>query len=463
MNVNIKYTDDVQAVLTVELAQQDYEAEVEKSLRSHRSKVDMPGFRKGHVPLSLVKKRFGLAVKIEEINRKVGEAMYNYIREEKIHVLGEPMIKQEYSDQDMEGLQDFKFDFDVAIAPKLDINLGKEDKIVFYNISVSDADIDEQVQHIREQNKVSVDADSYEEGDIVKGRLTQLENGQPKDGGIEKENAVLFPQFMKDETEKAKFASVKRNTVLTLDLYKAYEGNAFELSSLLGIDRKEVERCKDVEFAFEIASISRKKDPEFNEEFFKTVFAEQEDVTDEASMRNWIRTDMERQLREEGDYKFQVDMYKYLADKNQSAVYPLDLLKRWYANQKRDEKKTSEDASAEVDKMLPALTESLLRDKLAEKYDVKPSKDELMALARKITQARFAQYGLSRAPQDLIDKYAAEMLQNREQSEHVYLRATDMLLARRIQSEVTLDEKTLSQDEYKDLVAKENIEDSAEA
>lgn len=460
MNVNIKYTDDVQAVLTVELAKSDYEAETEKALRSYRSKVDMPGFRKGHVPLGIVKKRFGLAVKAEEINKKVGEAMYEFISAEKLHVLGEPMPQEDAPELDFATTDDFTFVFDLAIAPKLNAELGKDDKIEYYRITVSDTDIDEQITRLRKQYSTSEDAEAYEDGDILKGRLTQLEDGEAKDGGIDKADTTLMPKFMKDAVEKAKFESAKRNTVITVNLHKAYEGNAYELSSLLGVDRKDVELYTDAEFAFEIESISHRKDAEFNDEFFAMAFAGQDDVKDEASLREWLRTTMNTQLEEESDYRFQTDMYKRLLSKNEAVAFPIELLKRWYAL--RNKEMSAEDVEANVTRMLPSLTESLLRDLLAEKYSIAPDKDEIMAFAARITRARFAQYGLNSVPDELLNKYVSEMLNDKNQSEQIYMKVIDMKLARKVKEEVSLEEKTVTQSEYQDMVAKENEQQVAE-
>ena len=246
MNVSLQNIDKVSAQLTVKLEKADYQEKVDKSLKSFRQKAQMPGFRKGMVPMSLVKKMYGKSVIAEEVNKVLQEAVYNYIKENKVNMLGEPLPNEEKQQViDFDTMEEFEFVFDIALASEFKAEVSAKDKV-----------------------------DAYEDNDMLKGLLAQLdEEGNTKEGGIQVEGAVLMPSYMKNDDQKAIFANAKVNDVLVFNPNVAYDGHAAELGSLLKIDK---EIAKDVKsnFSFQVEEITRFVPGELTQEVFDQAFGE---------------------------------------------------------------------------------------------------------------------------------------------------------------------------------------------
>jgi len=243
MNVSLQNIDKVSAQLTVKLEKADYQEKVDKSLKSFRQKAQMPGFRKGMVPMSLVKKMYGKSVIAEEVNKVLQEAVYNYIKENKVNMLGEPLPNEEKQQMiDFDTMEEFEFVFDIALAPEFKAEVSAKDKVDYYTIEVSDEMIDNQVKMYTQRTGKYDKVDAYEDNDMLKGLLAQLdEEGNTKEGGIQVEGAVLMPSYMKNDDQKAIFANAKVNDVLVFNPNVAYDGHAAELGSLLKIDKDHFE------------------------------------------------------------------------------------------------------------------------------------------------------------------------------------------------------------------------------
>lgn len=462
MNVNIKYTDETHAVLTVEVAKADYQENLDKNLRKYRQRASMPGFRAGKVPMAIIQKKYGVAFKVEEINQAVGKAIYDYIHNEKIRALGEPMQVASQEEVDFEKGEDFTFNFDLAIAPKIEVKLTKKNKVDYYNITVTEEDIDAEVARIRDQFGKHVDVEEYKDKDLIYGHLIQIENGEAKDGGIDREDAVIMPSIYKDEDEKKKFEGAKKNSAIRFFPHKAADGNAYELSNLLGVDKKDLDLYKEAEFEFQVDSIKRFQQAELNEEFFSMNFEGNEDVKDEASFRAWIKSSLESQLENESLYRFSLDLKKYLIEKAGKPDYPTDLLAKWLKSKKEEEemKKKEEDRQPveepDIEAMLPDLTYSIIRDKMLADYEIKAEENEIKDAIVRITRARMAQYGMQNIPDEMMNQFVEKTLANREEVERYATLVVDEKLAAKVKEIVTLNEKVMTQKEYAEMLQKEN-------
>ena len=275
MNVSLQNIDKVSAQLTVKLEKADYQEKVDKSLKSFRQKAQMPGFRKGMVPMSLVKKMYGKSVIAEEVNKVLQEAVYNYIKENKVNMLGEPLPNEEKQQViDFDTMEEFEFVFDIALAPEFKAEVSAKDKVDYYTIEVSDEMIENQVKMYTQRTGKYDKVDVYEDNDMLKGLLAQLdEEGNTKEGGIQVEGAVLMPSYMKNDDQKAIFANAKVNDVLVFNPNVAYDGHAAELGSLLKID-KEIAKDVKSDFSFQVEEITRFVPGELTQEVFDQAFGE---------------------------------------------------------------------------------------------------------------------------------------------------------------------------------------------
>ncbi|MDY5354185.1 MAG: trigger factor [Bacteroides pyogenes] len=446
MNVSLQNIDKVSAELTVKLEKADYQAQVDKSLKSLRQKAQMPGFRKGMVPISLVKKMYGKSVIAEEVNKVLQEAIYGYIRENKINILGEPLPNEEKQQAiDFDAMDAFEFVFDIALAPELKAEVNAKDKVDYYTIEASEEMIENQVKMYTQRTGKYEQADAYREGDMLKGLLAQLDDeGNTKEAGIQVEGAVLMPSYMKSDEQKAIFADAKVNDVLVFNPNVAYDGHAAELGSLLKIDK---EIAKDVKsnFSYQVEEVTRFVPGELTQEVFDQAFGEGVVKTEE-EFRAKIKQEIEGRFTADSDYKFLIDVRKLLTDKIGKLEFPDALLKRIMLM--NNEEKGEEFVAENYDKSIEELTWHLIKEQLVEANDIKVEQDDVLKMAKETTKAQFAQYGMLSVPDDLLDNYAQEMLKKKETVNNLVNRAVEAKLAAALKSQVKLENKTVSIEEF---------------
>ncbi|MCI7069486.1 MAG: trigger factor [Bacteroides pyogenes] len=446
MNVSLQNIDKVSAELTVKLEKADYQAQVDKSLKSLRQKAQMPGFRKGMVPMSLVKKMYGKSVIAEEVNKVLQEAIYGYIRENKINILGEPLPNEEKQQAiDFDAMDAFEFVFDIALAPEFKAEVNAKDKVDYYTIEASEEMIENQVKMYTQRTGKYEQADAYREGDMLKGLLAQLDDeGNTKEAGIQVEGAVLMPSYMKSDEQKAIFADAKVNDVLVFNPNVAYDGHAAELGSLLKIDK---EIAKDVKsnFSYQVEEVTRFVPGELTQEVFDQAFGEGVVKTEE-EFRTKIKQEIEGRFTADSDYKFLIDVRKLLTDKIGKLEFPDALLKRIMLM--NNEEKGEEFVAENYDKSIEELTWHLIKEQLVEANDIKVEQDDVLKMAKETTKAQFAQYGMLSVPDDLLDNYAQEMLKKKETVNNLVNRAVEAKLAAALKSQVKLENKTVSIEEF---------------
>lgn len=452
MNVSLTNKDAVSATIKVVLENADYQEKVEKELRTLRQKANIPGFRKGMVPMGMIKKMYGKVALVETIEKMVPEVLYGYIQENNVKLLGEPLPSEtEQSTLDFDTAETFEFVFDVALAPEVTATLTKKDKIPYYQIKIEEELVNKQIEQYQDNFGGFDKADEVEAGDMVKGTIAELENDLPKAGGILVEDAVLMPSYMKDEEEKAKFMGTPVNSVVIFNPAKAFEGNEVELSSLLKISKEEVANVTG-DFSFEIMESTRRKKAELNEELFEKVFGA-DTVKDADDFRARIREVLEEQVAPQTDYKFMDDVRKLLVEKGSDMQFADDLLKRWLLV--ANENNTKEKIEDEFPQVLDDLKYQLIKNELMRKYEININDEDVFEFAKKVAKAQFAQYGMLVVPDDVLANYAQDMLKNKETAQNVVERVREEKLSIRLKEEVTLTTKEVTMDEFNELM-KEN-------
>ena len=445
MNVSLINNDSVRGLIKLEIVKSDYEAAVEKSLRSFRQKANVPGFRKGMVPMGMVKKMYGKQALLEEVNRLVSDNLFKYIRENNLNILGEPLASEaEPSALDFDKDEDFVFNFDVALAPEININMSKEDTLPYYEVKIDDGMLNKQVEAYTANFGTYEAGEEVEEKDLVKGTVAELENGAPKEGGVVVENAVLMPMYIKDEAEKAKFIGSKVNTVVVFNPNKAYEGAEAEIASFLHVEKEKVAELTG-DFSFEIKEISRHKNAELNQELFDKVFGESV-VTSEEEFRNKIREALAEQFTPQCDFKFLSDAREVLVKKAGELKFADDILKRWLLV--ANEKNTAENIENDYPHIIEDLTYHLIKESLVKANGLKVQDADIEEFAKRVAKAQFAQYGMLSVPEDALENYAKEMLKNKQTLQNILDRAVEEKLAAWLKEQVTIDKKEVTADEF---------------
>lgn len=447
MDITKKELDQTSAVVTIHVDKADYAEKVDKTLRDYRKKANMPGFRPGMVPLNLVKKLYGKAVQAEEINKLVSESLFDYIKKNNINVLGEPLPNEtEQPEIDFDTQESFDFVFDIAIAPEFEISLTQKDKVNYYNIAVTDEMVDEQVKSYAGRYGQYVEGDTVEEKDMVKGELLEMENGAVKEGGLHVENAILTPGYMKDEESKKLFIGAKKGDVVVFNPKKAFEAAA-ELASLLKISKEEAEKF-EAGCQITIGSITRYQEAEVNQELFDKVYGEGA-VKSEEEFRNKVKEDLQQSWKGDSNYKFTLDVRDMLLKKMADVTFPDAFLKRWLLSANKD--LTEEKLEGDYPKIIDDLKWHLAKEKLAKAYDVKVESSDVDAYAREMARAQFAQYGMMGMEDDLLDRYAKEMLKKEDTVKNIVDKVAEVKVVEAVKAVVKVTEKEVSLDEFSKL------------
>jgi len=449
MNISLAKNDDVtRGIIKMEIEKTDYTDQVEKSLRNFRQKANIPGFRKGMVPMGMVKKMYGKHVLVEEVNKLVSENLFKYIREEKLNILGEPLPNEtEQKELNFDADENFEFVFDIAFAPEINVELNKKTKVPYYSVAIDDEMVNKQIDSYRANFGTYEQVEDVEEKDMIKGFVAQLDGNLPKEGGIQTEDATIMPMYIKDEEEKAKFMSAALNSVVIFNPFKAYEGAEAEIAAFLKIEKDQVAETNG-DFSFEIKEITRYKEGDLNQELFDKVFGEGV-VTSEDEFKNKIKDILAEQFDPQVDYKFLKDAREVLVKKAGDLQFADDLLKRWLLA--ANEKNTPEKIEDEFPQIIDDLKYHLIKENLIAKNEIKVEEGDVKELARKVAKAQFAQYGMLSVPDDILDNYAQDMLKNKETFQNVVDRALDDKLVAWLKEHVKLDTKEVSMDEFNKL------------
>ncbi len=446
MNVSLQNIDKVSALLTVKLEKADYQEQVDKSLKNFRQKAQIPGFRKGMVPMSLVKKMYGKSVVAEEVNKILSDKVYGYIKENNLNILGEPMPNEDKQPMiDFDTMEEFEFLFDIALAPEINAELTAKDSVDYYTIDVTEDMVNNQVKSYTQRNGKYDKVDSYQDKDMLKGLLAELdESGSTKEGGIQVEAAALMPAYMKNEDQKAIFANAKVNDVLVFNPNAAYDGNAAELASLLKIE-KEVATELKANFSYQIEEITRFVEGDLNQELFDQAFGEGVVKSEEEFLAK-IKESVAAQFVADSDYKFMIDVREALLEKAGKVEFPDALLKRVMLLNNRE--KGEEFVNENYDKSIEELTWHLIKEQLVKTYEIKVEQEDVLNIARETTRAQFAQYGMLTVPDDLLDNYAKEMLKKKDTIDGLVNRAIETKLAVALKGKVKLNNQTVSLEDF---------------
>lgn len=449
MKISFENPDKVNGLLTLTVETADFQERVNKTLKDYRKKANVPGFRPGMVPMGMIKKQFGEAVKAEEINKLIGEEIYKYVNDNKIKMLGEPMASESQVPVDLSKDAPYEFKFDIAVAPEFKVELSDKDTVDFYTIKVDDDLVNRQIDMFASRAGHYDKVEEYQANDMLKGDIRELdENGNTKEGGITVEGAVLMPEYIKVEDQKKLFDGAKLGDIITFNPKKAYPESDVEISSLLKVKKEEVAELTS-DFSFQITEISRFVKSEINQELFDSVYGKDE-VKDEKVFREKIAEGLSAQLVNDSDYKFLVDVRKYLENKVGELTFPDALLKKIMLNNNKDKgEKFVEDNYAQS---IKELTWHLIREQLVEANGIKIDDNDIKETAKEAARAQFAQYGMTNIPEEYIDNYANDMLKKREYVDSLVDRSIDRKLTAVLKNVVKLEQKEATLDEFNEMM-----------
>ena len=450
MKISFDCADKINGLLTMTIEPADYQEKVEKTLKDYRKKAQIPGFRPGSVPMGLIKKQYGTAVKVEEVNRLMGEKLYEYIRENKIQMLGDPLPNTEKQQpQDFEGDSDLTFIFDIAVAPEFEVKLSGHDKIPYYTIAIDEKLLDQQVQMYASQAGEFTKAEVFSGNDTLTGDLRELDKkGNTLEGGITTESGMIMPAYIKEDKQKKLFDGCKPGDIITFNPKKAYPDNDAEVAALLKVDKEKVKDLKS-DFSFQVTEIRHFQPAEVNQALFDRVFGEGT-VKSEKEFREKIADQLKVQFVGNSDYKFMLDIREHLEKKVGKLEFPEALLKRIMLNNNKD--KGEEFVEKNFEGSIQELKWHLIKEQIVAAQKIEVKEDDLKEVAKNAIRAQFAQYGMSNVPEDVVENYATEQLKKRENIDNFVDRAVDQKLAETLKTVVKLDEKSVTLEEFNKLM-----------
>ncbi len=452
MNISFENPDKINGVLKITIEKDDYQGEVDKTLKNYRKQANIPGFRKGQAPIGMIKRQFGMQVKMDVINKILGDKLNGYIIDNKIAMLGNPLPNEAQVEQDLEKDGPFEFIFDIAVAPEINVEINGNDEIDHYSIDVDDKLVDQQVDMFRSRAGHYDKVEEYDaaQNDMLKGDLRELDaDGNAKEDGIVVEQAVLMPEYIKVEDQKSLFDGAKLGSVITFNPKKAYPESNAEIKSLLKISDEQAESLTS-DFTFLVTEISRFAKAEVNQELFDQVFGEG-NVNDEADFRQKVADSIKVQFANDEEFKFMLDVRKYAEDKVGEVAFPDELLKRIMKsnNQDKDDKFIEDNYAASVKE----LKWSLIKNELMKANEVKVEREDVVKVVKDVTRMQFAQYGMSNVPEEYLDSYVDKLMKEEKNLESYVERASDVKLAEALKKVVKLNEKTVSLDEFNKIMS----------
>lgn len=411
MNITKTDVDKLNAVLTVEVSKEDYSKKVEKILNDYRKNANIPGFRKGHVPMGMVKKQYGKAVLVEEVNKILQDALHKFLTEEKLDVLGNPLPKNEAEinwDAD-----DYSFEFELGLAPQFDVDL-KGNEVVQYKIVADDKMIDNQVKAIRKQYGKLISKTEVEKGDEITGTFTANDLPAEMAGKNIEKKTTFTTDAISGKKQLESLLKAKVGDTVTLKT-KGLFADEHDNQKYLGVSHDDAHGL-DIEVDLKIEEVNKREMAPLDQDLFDKVFGEGK-VTSEEEMRAKIKEDAERQFEQQSDQKLLNDVVDSLID-NTKFDLPQEFLQRWIA--RSGEKILSEEeAKAEYEKSERGLRYQLIEGKLRTENNLQVTFDELKAYAKNMIKAQMAQFGQTDPADEELESIAARILSNKEEVERI--------------------------------------------
>ena len=446
MNVEFKKLDNVNGELTVTLEEKDYAEKVKKQLKEIGKNRPEPGFRAGHVPMGLLEKKYGAAVKYDIVNREIVDAVYDYIKENNLRVLGQPIPDKENELKD--GETEFTFKFKVGLAPEIDANIGKAMKIPYYTISVTDDMVDQEITNLRKRFGVQGPGDETEPDAVIKGVISELNpDGSVKEDGIVVDNGILAPIHFTSEEQKKLFEGKHPGDIVTFNPAESCNTNVTEMSSMLNIDKTDVENHKG-DFNFEIKEIIVLKPAELDQEFFDNAVGKDK-AHNEEELKAAVKDLLKDQLKGESDFRFTIDARNVILNQVGKVQLPEDVLKSFLMAQNKQ--LNAENIDQEFENIRSQLVWDLTKDEIIAKFNIEVSEDDIMDEARVAVYRQLSQYGPASLAEGIIDHYAKEVMKDQKNRDSFERNALNKKIFDTIKENVTLDNKELSLDDFKKL------------
>ncbi|AJA68907.1 trigger factor [Myroides odoratimimus] len=434
MNITRNNVDALNAIVTIELAKEDYQGNVDNVLSNYKKNANVPGFRKGAVPMSLIVKQYGKAVLFEEVNKILQEKLSNYLVEEKLDILGNPLPVANDINWDADVL---KFDFELGLAPEFSLDLEGKNKIKKFKVVADDAMLDEQVEFIQKQYGKMISKEVVEETSEMVGTFANEEEG------INNEVKIAVSDI-RTKTNQKKFIGKKVGDQVTVSTKGLFEDD-HKLMEVLAVDHDKVHGL-EIDVVFTINEINETEKAELNQELFDKLFGEGV-VTSVEQLKEKIKEDAEKQFASQADQKFLNDVYEHLLE-NTSFELPAAFLTKWLMDA-GETPMTAEEAAAEYTKSEKGLRYQLVEGKVMSQYDLQLNFEEIKEYTTKLIKDQMAQFGQMDPEAKVVEDIVARVMTNQDEVRRISEQVMNEKVLALFNDKVKAEVKEVS---YKDFV-----------
>lgn len=441
MNITQENIDELNAILKVKVVAEDYLPKVEGALKTYQKKANIPGFRPGKVPTGMIKKMYGKSIMVDEINKLLNDSLYNYINENKLDVLGNPLPKAD-TDVDFDNQKDFEFIYEMGLAPKFNLELSAKDKFTYTTVKIDDDLVNKYTTDIAKRYGKVEQVEVSAEGDLLNGDFVELDaNGEILAGGIFKTSSV-FTDRLKDETKKA-FIGLKKDDKVVVDAQQISE-NATDLAAMLGIDKAVAETLTS-KFQFTVKGISRLAASEINQEMFDKIYGPGA-VNSEEEFKAKIREELGAMFVNDSERKFYNDVVDYLMNKVNFNL-PTEFLKRWIVAV-NEKPVTLDQVDAEFDNYAKGLKWQLIENKIIKENNIAVTNEEVIEHTKNLILQQFGKMAQSPMSDADLEDTAKRVLANQEEAKKLYEQVYGQKVMTLFKTTFTLENKEVAYDDF---------------
>ena len=434
MNITKENVDALNAVVKIDIVADDYQVKVSELLADYRKKADVPGFRKGHVPMGMIKKQYGKSIMIDEVNKLLQSSLNKFLADEKLDILGNPLprIKEDFN----WDAAVFSFEFELGLAPKFEINLSEKNKIQQYKIVATDGLIDEEVKNIQTRYGNVSSIDEVTEQATLTGTFV---NGEKE---INKK-ATFLVNDLNGKKNESKVIGAKVGDIIELETKKLFEDD-HKLEHILGVSHDEIHDL-DITVTFTVEDITTTAPADLDKELFDKLFADGS-VTSVTELKEKIKEDAEKQFLQQGDQQLLNAVTEYLVE-NTKFDLPAEFLKKWLANA-GEKPLTSEEANAEYEKSEKGLRYQLIEGKIMKDIDIKIDYKELIEYAKGFIRTQMAQFGNMNPEEKELEDIAGRILQNQEEAQKLQAQLISNKLLAFFKEKINFKTKEVSYEDF---------------
>jgi trigger factor len=448
MNITQEKINDLNAVVKIKIAPEDYTEKVEKAIKDQAKKANLPGFRKGMVPAAHIKRTHGKSILVEEINNLLSESLNKYLTDNKVEILGQPLPVMDNSKEfKWDGTDEFDFDYELGLAPAFEVNISEKDKFTQYIVKADEETLASRIKNIRRSYGKMTNPEVSAEDDVLYADLAQLSaDGSIIEEGIKATGSIRL-DAIKDKKILKSLIGLKKDDVVELDVQKAFDKNEGIIAKLLNITDEEAKNV-DAKFQATIKNVNRLEESDLNQEFFDKLFGEGV-VTDEAGFISKITEEVESMFKQDADRKLQNDMYTQLVE-GINIELPDEFLKKWL--KATNEKLSDEELAEGYDDFAKNLKWTLIENKLIKDNNIEIKYEDVFQTAKQRLDAQFRMYSPSPMPEDQLAQYTATFLKEKDNANRIFEEVKAIKVFEYIQSVASLDKKDIAYNKFIALV-----------